>query len=160
MTYIFTFYKFMTFLFCAYRKWALELYDKLHKKHKNMKLITSPKKLTLAYVKKIKPQYIFFPDWSWKVPEEIVRNFNCVCFHESDLPKFRGGSPIQNQIIRGVKKTKTTAFLMNEGIDTGDILLKKNLSLEGNLTDIFIRMQKNDFEMTQKIIPIIFLLIR
>ena len=33
---------------------------------------------------------------------------------EADLPKFRGGSPIQNQIIRGIDKTKTTAFLMNE----------------------------------------------
>ena len=37
--------------------------------------------------------------------EEIVKLNNCICLHESNLPKFRGGSPIQNQIIKGIKKT-------------------------------------------------------
>ena len=104
---------------------------KLSKRNKNFVRLTNPKKLTFSYIKKINPKYIFFPDWSWMVPRDIVNNFQCVCIHESDLPKFRGGSPIQNQIIRGIKKTKSTAFLMTEGLDKGDILLQKNLSLNG-----------------------------
>lgn len=142
----------MVYIFCAYRKWALELYDKLIKKHKNLILVDSPKKLTLNFVNKHQPEFIFFPDWSWIIPEKIVKNYKCVCFHESDLPKFRGGSPIQNQIIRGIKKTKTTAFLMTEKIDEGEIILKLDLSLTGTISEIFSRMIDNDFKMINKII--------
>jgi len=142
----------MTFLFCAYREWAIELFKLLSKKHREFILLSNHKKLTVDRVKKINPEIIFFPDWSWMVPNEIIENFKCVCFHESNLPKFRGGSPIQNQIIRGIKQTKTTAFLMNKGLDEGDIILQKNLSLKGNLNDIFKRMIINDFEMIDKII--------
>ena len=142
----------MTIIFCAYRKWALSLYDRLSKKHKKMRLITSPKKLTLGFVKRVNPEYIFFPDWSWKIPKEIVNNFKCICIHESPLPKFRGGSPLQNQIIRGISKTKSTAFLMTEKLDDGDILLQKSLSLNGSINEIFNRMEKNDYDIINKII--------
>lgn len=142
----------LTYLYCAYRSWSIELFKKLSKRYKKMKLLKNPKKLTFDYVQKLNPELIFFPDWSWIIPKEIVTNYRCVCFHESDLPKFRGGSPIQNQIIRGIKKTKTTAFLMNEGLDSGDIMLKKSLSLEGSIDEIFERMAKNDYEMINQII--------
>ena len=142
----------MNYVFCAYRKWAFELFEILNKKYDNFFLIKNPKQLTYKKIKKINPKFIFFPDWSWKIPDYIYNNYDCVCFHESDLPKFRGGSPLQNQIVRGITKTKTTAFLMNEKIDGGDIIMKKPLSLEGNLQDIFERMKKNDLEMIDKIL--------
>lgn len=141
----------MTYIFCGYRSWTLKLYEKLSKKYKLI-LISSPKQLTFKRIEKIKPTLIFFPDWSWIVPSKIVKNYKCVCFHESNLPSFRGGSPIQNQIIRGIKKTKSTAFLMNDGLDTGNILLQQNLSLVGSLDDIFERMILNDYNMILKII--------
>ena len=109
---------FMNYLFCAYRGWALKLYEMLSNRYKNMYLINSKKNLTLKNIQKINPKFIFFPDWSWLISSEIVENYTCVCFHESNLPKFRGGSPIQNQIIRGIEKTKTTAFIMNEKLDS------------------------------------------
>ncbi len=136
----------MTYVICAYRNYALEIYRKLAKKHKFV-LIKDRQKLTYQNIKKINPKIIFFPDWSWIVPNEIVKDYKCVCFHESNLPKFRGGSPIQNQIVRGIKKSKTTAFLMTEKLDNGDILLQKDLSLDGSIDDIFSRMKKNDYEM-------------
>jgi len=142
----------MTYLFCAYREWAIKLFNKLSQKHKNVILLTDRKKLTIGSLKKINPTMIFFPDWSWIIPSDIINNYKCVCFHESDLPKFRGGSPIQNQIILGIKKTKSTAFLMTEKLDDGDILLQKELSLEGNLTEIFDRMITNDYQMINEII--------
>ena len=117
-----------------------------------MYLLSSPKKLTINYLKRKKPEIIFFPDWSWIIPNEIISNYKCICFHESNLPKFRGGSPIQNQIIRGITKTKTTAFIMNEKIDAGDIILQKNLSLEGSIQEIFSRMYENDYSLILKII--------
>ena len=116
-----------------------------------MYLLSSPKKLTINYLKTKKPEIIFFPDWSWIIPNEIISNYKCICFHESNLPKFRGGSPIQNQIIRGITKTKTTAFIMNEKIDAGDIILQKDLSLEGSIQEIFSRMSENDYSLILKI---------
>ena len=47
--------------------------------------------------------------------------------HPSALPKFRGGSPIQNQIIRNIKNSKVTLFKMNEKIDAGPIILSKKV---------------------------------
>jgi methionyl-tRNA formyltransferase len=142
----------MVYLFCAYRDWSFRLFEKLSKRYKSMILLKSPKKLTYRYIKKINPEYIFFPDWSWMIPKEIVENYRCVCFHESNLPKFRGGSPLQNQILRGITKTKTTAFFMKDGLDNGDIILQKNLSLKDSINDIFDRMILNDYDMIVKII--------
>jgi methionyl-tRNA formyltransferase len=141
----------MTYVICAYREYSLELYKNLKRKY-DFKLIKNPEKLNLKNLKKIDPMFVFFPDWSWIVPKEIYKNYQCVCFHESNLPKFRGGSPLQNQIIRNVTNTKTTAFLMNDILDGGDILLQKNLSLKDNIDDIFERMLKNDYEMIIQII--------
>ena len=142
----------MNYVFCAYRKWALELFDILDERYDNFFLIKNPKQLNYKKIKKINPKFIFFPDWSWKVPKEIFQNFDCICFHEADLPKFRGGSPLQNQIIRGVEKTKTTAFLMNDKMDEGPIIMKKTLSLKGGITQIFERMKVNDLEIIDKIL--------
>ena len=142
----------MTYVFCAYREWSLMLYKKLKKRYKSMILISKPSELNYRHLKKLNPKYIFLPDWSWIIPKKITDEFTCVCFHESDLPHFRGGSPLQNQIIRNLKKTKTSAFIMTDKLDDGDILLKRNLSLEGNLDDIFERMIKNDYDMITKII--------
>ena len=142
----------MVYLFCAYRDWSIKLYEKLSKKYDNFVLLNSPKKLTFSFVKKLNPEFIFFPDWSWIIPEKITSNYKCVCFHESNLPKFRGGSPLQNQIIRGITKTKTTAFFMSKGIDEGDIILQRDLSLNGSIDEIFLRMIENDFKIIEKII--------
>ncbi len=141
----------MKYVICAYRDYGIKLYHSL-KNQFDFTLIESKKSLTYARIKKINPSLIFFPDWSWKVPEKIVNDFTCVCFHEAPLPKYRGGSPIQNQIIRGITKTKTTAFIMNEKIDGGDIILQKELSLKGSLEEIFSRMYQNDYKLILKII--------
>ena len=142
----------MNYLLCGYRDYSIDVFNKLQKRYKHFHLITKKESLTYSKVKKINPKYIFFPDWSWIVPEEMIQNFNCICFHESDLPKFRGGSPLQNQIISGITKAKTTAFLMNTKIDEGDIIMQKDLLLTGSISDIFNRMGKNDYEMICKII--------
>ena len=49
----------------------------------------------------------------------------CINIHASLLPKYRGAAPIQWAIIKGEKKTGITTMLMDEGLDTGDILLQE-----------------------------------
>lgn len=99
------------------------------------------------------PEYVFFVFWSWKIPEDIISYFKCVSFHASDLPKFRGGSPIQNQIMAGLEETKITAFRTSNEMDAGDILLKKKLSLKPlDLLSIFETMSIIIPEMIWEII--------
>ena len=142
----------MNYVYCAHRKYSLNVFKKLKKNYKNFILINGKDNLTLSKIKKINPEFVFFPDWSWLVPNEIIKNYQCICIHESNLPKFRGGSPLQNQIIRGIKKTKSTAFLMNDKLDTGKILLKKDLLLDGTLNEIFLRMENNNYDLITKVI--------
>ncbi len=95
----------------------------------------------------VEPKYIFFPHWSWIVHKEIVRKYECICFHMTDLPYGRGGSPLQNLIVKGYKKTKLTALRMEEGVDTGPIFYKKNLSLHGTAYDIYKRAGRLCWDM-------------
>lgn len=98
------------------------------------------------------PKYIFFLHWSWIVPEEVFQNYECVCFHMADVPYGRGGSPLQNLIIRGHHKTKLTALRMVEELDAGPVYFKEDLSLEGNAEDIYIRASYLSAQMIRRII--------
>jgi methionyl-tRNA formyltransferase len=109
--------------------------------------------LDIPYIKRLKPQYIFFPHWSWKIPREIYENYKCVGFHETDLPFGRGGSPIQNLIIRGIYQTKISAIRIDERIDAGDIYLQRPIDIsEGSVEDIFVRISQQVFDMINEII--------
>ncbi|MBN1280624.1 MAG: methionyl-tRNA formyltransferase [Candidatus Thermoplasmatota archaeon] len=106
---------------------------------KNIYLITKKEELLTEKVKAIKPRYLFFPHWSWKIPKEIYENNECVIFHMTDLPFGRGGSPLQNLIIRGFKKTKISAIKATAELDAGPVYMKKQLSLQGSAEQIFKR---------------------
>lgn len=83
--------------------------------------------------------WILFPHWSWTIPAAIYENFRAIIFHMTDVPFGRGGSPLQNLIVRGHTETKLTALQCEAGLDTGPIYLKRDLSLEGTAEDIFQR---------------------
>jgi len=114
--------------------------------------IGQPEQLTVGKVSTLAPRYIFFMHWSWKVPPEIVKNYECVCFHMTDVPYGRGGSPLQNLVIRGHRQTKLTALRMVEEFDAGPVYLKKELSLEGNAEEIYIRATRLSAQMIGHII--------
>lgn len=106
----------------------------------NVKVFSSKKEFTIKAIKKFQPDYIFFPHWSWKIPKGIYRKFNCIGFHMTDLPYGRGGSPLQNLIVRRHKHTKVSAIQIVDEFDAGGVYLKKSLSLKGSAADIFKRM--------------------
>ena len=91
-------------------------------------------------IKKIEPKLIFLPHWNWIVPKEIYNKFECIVFHTSPLPYGRGGSPIQNLILNGFKKSPVCALKLTKNIDSGPIYKKEIISLEGSLKDIFINL--------------------
>jgi methionyl-tRNA formyltransferase len=65
------------------------------------------------------------------VPERIIRlpRLGTICFHPSLLPRYRGGSAINWQIIRGETRGGLTVFWADAGIDTGPILLQKDVAI-------------------------------
>ena len=70
------------------------------------------------------------------LPKEILDmpKFGCINIHASLLPEYRGAAPIQWSIIDGKKKTGITTMLMDEGLDTGDILKQYELPIANNET--------------------------
>ncbi len=87
-------------------------------------IFTDKNELTFETLKMIQPQYCFFPHWSWIIPKEIYMDFNCIVFHMTDLPYGRGGSPLQNLILRKKYETKISALKVDGGIDSGKIYMK------------------------------------
>ena len=85
------------------------------------------------------PRYVFFPHWSYRIPSAIYEAHECVIFHMTDLPYGRGGSPLQNLILRGHTETVVTALRCVEEMDAGPVYLKQSLSLFGTAEEIFLR---------------------
>ena len=108
--------------------------------------------LTLEKIDEINPKYIFFLHWSYIIPFSIYDKYDCVVFHMTDLPYGRGGSPLQNLIVLGHKTTKLSAIKVQQGIDTGDIYLKKELSLYGTAEEIFMRAGELMMDMIKEIV--------
>lgn len=129
------------YLVCGSKSWNSKSYEQtINNFSDNWYFVDSKEKLTFEFTQKIQPRYIFFLHWSWKVPETIINNYECVCFHMTDVPYGRGGSPLQNLIIRGHQQTKLTALRMNEEFDAGPIYMKEDLYLSGNAEEIYIRV--------------------
>lgn len=119
-------------------------------KGRGHKLIPSPVKNTAAEagIRVIQPQTIKEPSFAEEIssirPEFIVvaaygqvlpgpvlniPQHGCINVHASLLPDYRGAAPIAWAIIRGEQKTGITTMLMDEGLDTGDILLQQELEI-------------------------------
>jgi len=142
-----------TYLVATIRPWNIRAYKETIAHYPgNWHLITKAEDLTTELVRKLKPRYVFFPHWSYIVPSEILDITESVCFHETDLPYGRGGSPIQNLIANGHTETKVSALRMTGELDAGPIYLKRYLSLEGLAEEIFIRSSKLVAEMILEII--------
>lgn len=70
----------------------------------------------------------------------------------TDVPYGRGGSPLQNLIIRGHRQTRLTALRMVQDFDAGPVYLKRDLSLEGSGEEIYIRASYLSADMIRYII--------
>jgi methionyl-tRNA formyltransferase len=126
------------------------LYDNVLKKHHGQ-LFSRKDDLTHENLSKYSPNYIYFPHWSYIIPKSVFSNYNCILFHMTDLPYGRGGSPLQNLIVRGWSNTKISAIKVEKQIDGGDIYLKCELCLLGRAEEIYIRCAQVVIEMIDEI---------
>lgn len=98
----------------------------------------------LEILKQINPDVIVVVAYGKILPKEILElpKYGCINGHASILPKYRGSAPIQWCIINGETETGVTTMLMDEGVDTGDILEVSKLTIGENETaeELFERL--------------------
>lgn len=140
------------YLFCTNRPWALSAFTEARPRLMGRwSVCVSPTDLAET-AERCNPRYIFFPHWSSIVPQAILDAHECVCFHMTDVPYGRGGSPLQNLIARRHKETALTALRMTEILDAGPVYLKRPLSLEGSAEEIFRRASELSLQMMAEIV--------
>ena len=81
-----------------------------------------------------------FYGWSSRVPDWLLEETPCYGLHPSPLPRYRGGSPLQHQIIAGEYWSAVTIFEMTDEMDAGPIFAQVPLTLDGSLDDVFDRI--------------------
>jgi methionyl-tRNA formyltransferase len=142
-----------TYIFLTAKPWNDIAFSELEKNpDANWVRMKSKDEFQLSKIASLRPDKIFIPHWSYIIPPEIFKEFECIVFHMTDLPYGRGGSPLQNLIVRGHKKTKISALKVEEDLDAGPIYLKKDLNLGGSADEIFKRASGIIKEMIEEII--------
>lgn len=107
-------------------------------------------KETIAELTCIECDYIVVAAYGQILPLEILQHAPCINLHASILPMYRGASPIQQTLLHGDTKTGVTAMLMNEGLDTGDILKIKEIEVDANemSESLFAKLTKVASDLT------------
>mgnify|MGYP005847903493 CR=1 FL=1 len=88
------------------------------------------------------PDIIVVVAYGKLLPKELLKlpRLGCVNLHASLLPKYRGAAPIQWALINGEEKTGVTTMLLDEGMDTGPLLLQREMTI----------LEKDDFESLER----------
>lgn len=149
----------MNVVFFGYRPWAIKIGRNLENAHwpywKVVDVVTeeNPNLEQYLLTHDIKEDTVFlFYGWSWKIPEYLYAQHLCLILHTSPLPKYRGGSPLQHQIMAGEKESAITICKVEEKIDTGDIYAQKAFSLDGTLSNIFYQIAEIGTTETNKLL--------
>lgn len=108
----------------------------------------------IEYLKRYEADVIVVAAFGQILPKEILSlpHFCCVNVHASLLPKYRGASPIQWAVINGEKVTGVTTMRMDVGLDTGDMILKEEVTLDKEETggSLFDRLAQTGAELCVK----------
>ncbi len=105
-------------------------------------------------IKDLKPDVICVVAYGKILPKEILEipKLGCINVHGSLLPKYRGAAPIQWAVLNGDKETGITTMYMNEGMDTGDMILKEKVEIGEDETtgELWDRLSKVGGELLVK----------
>jgi methionyl-tRNA formyltransferase len=86
---------------------------------------------SIGEIHDLKPDVIVVMAYGQILPRDVLQIPRLVCLnlHASLLPRWRGAAPIQAAIVAGDRETGITVMYMDEGLDTGDILLKREINV-------------------------------
>ena len=104
-----------------------------------------------ALLHEIDPEMIVVVAFGKILPENVINypRYGCINVHGSLLPKYRGAAPMQRAIIDGEKVTGITTMYMDVGLDTGDMLLSREVPIEenDNFEDVHDKLAKCGAEL-------------
>lgn len=105
-------------------------------------------------LKEIECDYIVVAAYGQILPREILQHAPCINLHASILPQYRGASPIQQTLLNGDEKTGVSAMLMDEGLDTGDIIKIEEINVGENemAESLFERLTDVACELTLEVL--------
>ena len=143
----------MSYVIATKHDWIPGIADRVARRvNEECFLIDKKQDLSFENLRRLQPCFVFFPHWSWNIPEDVYDSFECVLFHMTDLPFGRGGSPLQNLVSRGIYDTRISAIRCIAEVDAGPIYLKRPLSLNGNAEEIYMRASSIIEEMIVEIV--------
>jgi methionyl-tRNA formyltransferase len=93
-------------------------------------------KAVIENIRDLTPDVIVVMAYGQILPRDVLElpRLACLNLHASLLPRWRGAAPIQAAIAAGDRETGITAMYMDEGLDTGDVLLQRSLEIRPNDT--------------------------
>ena len=123
---------------------------KVYAEEKGLKIYQPAKlrenKEIIDIIKNINPDAICVVAYGKIIPKEILEipKYGCINVHPSLLPKYRGPAPIQWAILNGDEKTGVTTMYLDEGMDSGDIILQEETKIDNNETsgELWDRLSK------------------
>ncbi len=111
--------------------------------------------LAVAELEELRPDLIIVVAYGQILPKAVldIPQYHCINVHASLLPKYRGAAPINKAIIDGETETGVTTMLMDVGLDTGDMLVKRSLEIgvsetAGQLHDRLAQLGREALEET------------
>jgi len=106
-------------------------------------------------VRRLRPDLVVVVAYGQILPQEVLEipPHGCINVHASLLPKYRGAAPINKAILDGERETGITTMLMDVGLDTGDMLVRRSLAIgpdetAGELHDRLARLGRETMEET------------
>ena len=114
-------------------------------------------KESMQWIKSFKPDVIFCFGWSFLLKSELLKvaPLGVVGYHPAALPKNRGRHPIIWALVLGLRKTASTFFFMDDGVDTGDILSQKTIAIElnDNAGTLYQKLTETALGQIEKFVP-------
>lgn len=123
--------------------------------------LEQPEKLdetALEKIRSLKPDLIIVAAYGKILPEKLLQipGFGCINVHTSLLPKWRGASPVQNALLAGETETGVTIMLMDKGMDTGDIIAQKKITIGADemREELLLRLRDVGKDLLLETIPL------
>lgn len=139
-------------VFVSYRDWANRIVEALKEDGHEVLHVSTKAGLTRAAVDAFAPDLFFMAGWNWFVPAELYEEYLIIGLHPSLLPKYRGGSPIQNQIIAGERVGGVSLFQLTEKFDEGPLYGQEQMPLDGHLDEVLDRITSTGLKLFRKLV--------
>jgi len=136
-------------VWCGYRDWSTKILTRIRSAGcaEIAEVCHTPQALDAVMELDPEVNVLVLAGWSWRVPTKIVEQYACIGLHPSDLPNYRGGSPLQHQIIDGLTESRCSLFRLNADYDTGPMLAQAPMSFKGMISEVLDELVRAGSEL-------------